>query len=148
MTFDGVIEAGAITARLKTIPGVSVYDSIPDDDSLERYSDGTVKPYVVTLYNVPYTFTKTRQLAVGEEAQPYLFAGTVEGTAGDGTTAFRLGGKILTTLMGFMPNGNAASAIKCPRNYNTIRRDEQSVPTRWSRGVYFETIINLDANPG
>lgn len=147
MTFDGVAESIAITARLKTIPGVTVFDSIPDEEDLDRYDDGTVKPYIVTQYNTPYTYTKSRQLAVGEDKQPYLFSGTVEGTAGNATDAFRLGGKILTTLMGFASNGANASVLKCPRNYNTIRRDEQSIPTRWARGVYFESIINLDTDP-
>jgi len=143
MSFDGTDEVDAIVARLKAnLVGGRVAVSIEDAEALARNDDGSVKPYIVAITNLPTASTRDRTIAAGEQGQPQMLSGTIASYAADRATARRTAAGVLRTIVGWEPS-DTASAIKSPGGYNGTRMDANSKPTRYECGIYFTCWINL-----
>ena len=126
---------------LEIIPRVHE-TSVLDDDEVERYEDGSVKPYIVVTFQTPFASASGRSIAGGEQAQPHVMPFMVFAFAGDPKTARRLSAKIRVLLVGKRPSDTAGD-IKVEGGGQYDRADNDSRPSRYGSGSFCKVNVGL-----
>lgn len=149
MTFDGARERAYILASgtgVGAFAGGRVYPTgVPDDEDLERFADGKVKPYLIMSFSTPFANSRDRGVSGGERAQPHTMPFMATAIAGDADSAFKLIAAVQNRLVGVQPHP-AATEIKATGGFSTSERDSTSRPTRFKEIAWFTTIVNLDGS--
>lgn len=142
--FDGSTEIENIIARLKTLVGGRVFESgVPDEAELDRYADGSVKPYIVGKFTTPIGALRDRRAGVGERKQQQVLGMTIVAYSGHAADIRPTTNSILDLLLDWAPNGTNATALHSMGGYSFTRSKTASAPTRFERGTHFETTINM-----
>lgn len=139
-------ERANIHARLKTLADGRAHRGLPDDEAVERFPDGSVKPYMVVQFGRPIPAAGERGMGVGERGQPYIMAFTVGCFAAVSESAEELAAAVGNLLIDFLPNGINADPIKGAGGYSYTRPIQQNRPSKFEEGCYFTTVINLSTS--
>lgn len=144
MSFDGAVERANIKAHLDGAAEGGVHYGVDDADSLPRWEDGSVKPYIVLKFARPIASGKDRGAGVSERDQPHILPFAAGYFAADVETAMLGADEVLDRLLGFVPNpGNSTELKAIGGGYSYTQRDSMSRPTRFEEGSFFECVINL-----
>lgn len=147
MSFDGVAEILATRDRLKAnLVGGRVYLGLPDDEQLERDTNGIVKPYIVVYPTTPITGQTERQMGVGPERQPHILPLTIAAFASTETTALLTVAAIMKWTLGWAPGGDNSTPYEIPGGYSIAKMDAQKKPTRFEQGINLLSTINMQTD--
>lgn len=141
--FTGLTERAAITDALSVLAGGRVYrTAAPSSESLERYPDGSVKPYLIARFSPPIMKAAGRNVASGEQGQPHLLSGLVVAVAGDDDATGELAAEAMRRTIGqvFSDNSSPLQA-RGGNSWSTV--DSDSSPERYQHAFYWRCTINL-----
>jgi hypothetical protein len=142
MSLDGIAEQEAIITRLSVLCGGRIYDSVPEEEELERDDDSQlVKPYIVVSFgDVTPTF-EDRSLA-GEEDQPQLMVTVVECWGATMGQVRRTAGAVRGLLVGWSAGPNSTQ-VRLGRGGRFTQTDAEGRPTRYLQTVPNEMLLNM-----
>lgn len=141
--FTGEIEEDTILAALKTLVGGRVWETqVPDDDELERLTDGGVKPYIIVRFAEPSASAQGRNIATGEQGQPQLLSFSVDVVGGDADSVKATAREQRRLLVGLRPS-DSATPIRSSGGQAYSNSEAGSRPTRFKRTTFYRTIFNV-----
>lgn len=141
--FTGETEEETILAALKTLVGGRVWETqVPDDDELERLTDGGVKPYIIVRFAEPSASAQGRNIATGEQGQPQLLSFSVDVVGGDADSVKSTAREQRRLLVGMRPSGSA-TPIRSSGGQAYSNSEAGSRPTRFKRTTFYRTIFNV-----
>ena len=131
----------SILAQVKSLFPKEVYeDDIPEDDSLEYDSRGTLVPFAIIEYGDLTRLRADRGL-VSARQDTYLYFFTVTIVTGRANDTKKMMGKMIDGLIGFRPvDGGEITprgSMKFSRSSTTNR------PTQYLRSATFQCVTNL-----
>ena len=131
----------SILAQVKSLFPKEVYeDDIPEDDSLEYDSRGTLVPFAIIEYGDLTRLRADRGL-VSARQDTYLYFFTVTIVTGRANDTKKTMGKMIDGLIGFRPvDGGEITprgSMKFSRSSTTNR------PTHYLRSATFQCVTNL-----
>lgn len=141
MSLDTYELEESILAQVKTLFPKTVYeDDIPQDDSLEYDSRGTLVPFALIEYG-DLTRIRADRGIVSVRQDSYLYFFTVTIVTGRANDTKKLMGKMQDGLIGFRPTDGGEitprGSLKFSRASTTNR------PTQYLRSVTFQCLTNL-----
>lgn len=139
--FDGLAEAEAILARLRTIAGGRIYDGgAPDYEELAKDDGGRVRPYAVVFFGEPIPDKAEATLGPTRE-QPFMLPVTVQWVASDPGDLRQLAAAGAALLLEWRPTPSAGYME--PMNGGEFTtRDTQDRPTRYNRIAHWPVGLN------
>ena len=147
MAADATDEVEAIITRLKTLVGGRVWESaLPDDEDPPRLASGAVAPYIVVDFGAPVRSTRDRNIASGELGQPHILPLNVACVAGDIATARAVAKAVFNLLVDWAPS-SSSDPIVAQGGYGSNRPSTERSPTRFVKGLFFETTVNNTVHP-
>ena len=139
--FDGIAESALIFAQLESLCEGRVYRELPDDDALERYSDGQVKPYIDLSFSVPVPAARGRSIGWAR-AQPYVFQVNAAVVSGGRVVTDEAAADVTNRLLGWSPNTNTGGlTVSGGAQFTTT--NSGGAPSRRIKIVRMEAVINL-----
>lgn len=141
--FTGIVEAEWITATLRDIPKIDVFETVVDDDAtLERLTSGAIEGYIVARYPAPFMSQRGRNIASGEQGQPYVMSFTIAIHASNADDLRAIRRQVLLRLTGKSPS-LTAGVIQMRGGANGSSSDPTTYPTRVSEVSFFRCTINV-----
>lgn len=148
MGFDTTAARRNITARLAdiglTIPDYTNFRGIPDDALVPKYSSGRIKPYGAVKFAGPIPTAKGRGLALDESQQPHILAVMFIGYGGTQEEAEDVSIAGANLLVGFLPDGGNATALKASGGYSFPSSATGNQPSRYKEAVTFQCVMGQD----
>lgn len=143
MAFNAYAERANIMGTLDDLAGGRVWKTeVPGNFILPRDTNQRIRPYLLVRFARP--FASARDRGIGNETkQPHIMPFTVTAFAGDPDSAELLAGAVGDKLVGWSPNGSAASPIKATGGYNFTVADTGSYPIRFAEAAFYTTVVNL-----
>lgn len=138
MAFDGAVERNNIYTKLLTLAGGRVHRGIPDDEMLERFANGKVKPYIIVMFGRPIPRLRDRGMGVGERGQPYIMAVSVIAFAASQTDTEATAAAVTDLLLGWNPNPGNATELAGGGGYAFNAIDAESKPSQFKEATQFE----------
>lgn len=144
--FDGYAEGTLFFNRLEAnVAGGRVHTLMPDDTQIEKFTDGTIKPFVVFRYGTPVRTRSDRTLA-GERLQPHRMPITIGSYAGTIDLARQQTAHIMDLMLDWRANSNS-SAFITDGGDSFSEREAANTPTRFADLIYGSITINMAPNP-
>lgn len=131
-----------IVAKLKTIPGVDVHESVMSDNVQALIkSTGQMKPFLAVDFGaLVNSHRKGTTGIVGAAYNTYEGNAIVHSVASDGRTARRVIQSVVDVLLGFVPN-NCGEMV--PETYGGVGATSVMVaPSRYSQVQPFVFLVN------
>lgn len=143
MSYDGVAEMAAITARLSTIAGGRIFEGVLDEETHARFvSDGGIKPYMTLYTSTPTPALKGQSLNGGDIDTPHNMLLTLVAYAGAAEDARTTLAAADALLRDWAP-ATTATPLTGAGGFQARTSDIRKKPTRFAVGTHWSTVINL-----
>ena len=146
MSHDGYDEGAAIKARLLPLAGGRWFEGQPDSAQIERYPDGTVKPYGIITSGESLAAARGRSLGA-ESSQPHILPVSVTYIANSADTVKRLSRDGGNLLIGWSPNPPNSGEMRARGGNQWVSLNANLAPSEFHRIRYMECDINMIPAP-
>lgn len=140
MAADGDAEIEATLARLNTLAGGRIFETALSDDS-DVVLSGEVRPHVILDFGATVRTGRDRILAASEPNQPHILPVNAACIAGSAADARKLARGVMGLLLGWSPSADS-DPYRAEGGYGAQRVATANTPTRFVRGIFFETTLN------
>lgn len=127
--------------RLGAIKNVIVYsEEVPDDASLPKNANGTIRPYIVTSFGGPYRAARGRGI-INSRLDVNIGSLTVRVAAPTYAAARSICDQVIDTLTGW--NGTDTGEFVLEGGTNNSAANSQVKPTTYFRDAFYSFRTNL-----
>ncbi|MGO2150798.1 MAG: hypothetical protein ACTH32_06310 [Microbacterium gubbeenense] len=141
--FTGIVERRAVKAALEPLAGGRVYKTtMPAGEELERYPDGSPKPYLVLRTSPPIMKAVGRNVASGEQGQPHFLSGMIIAVAERDDDAEDLAADAMRLTIGQQFTENS-SPLQARGGSAWPTAESNARPERFQHAFYWRCTINL-----